>query len=93
MAVAHDTNGAARVAYSTVPVKFWSHRIEIFRDGYVPKYVSWSEYQQDRIEEIPADYTVRLQSAVTIGGVVLDEQLRHPQLVVHTAATACQLTC
>jgi RNA polymerase sigma factor (sigma-70 family) len=69
-----DANGAARVTYSTVPEKFWSHRIEIFRDGYVPKYVSWSEFQQDRIEEIPAEYTVRLQSAVTIGGVVLDEQ-------------------
>ena len=69
-----DTNGAARVAYSTVPVRFWSHRIEIFRDGYVPKYLSWSEYQEDRIDEIPADYTLRLQPAVTIGGVVLDEQ-------------------
>ncbi|MDB6036821.1 MAG: mecR1 2, partial [Verrucomicrobiales bacterium] len=31
-------------------------------------------YQQDRIEEIPADYTLKLTPAVTIGGTVVDEQ-------------------
>ena len=69
-----DANGAARVTYSTVPVPFWSQCIEVFRDGYVPKFVSWSEFQQDRMDEIPADYTLRFDPAVTIGGVVVDEQ-------------------
>jgi hypothetical protein len=53
--------------FDQMPLKLvsWSHRIEIFRDGYVPKYVSWSEHQQDRIEEMPAEYTVQLDPAVT----------------------------
>ena len=69
-----DPNGFARVIYSTIPVKSWSHRIEVFRDGYVPRYLSWSEHQQDRMEEIPASYILKLEPAVTIGGGVVDEQ-------------------
>lgn len=71
---ATDAQGISTVFYSTNVKKSWSHRIELFRDGYVPRFLSWSDYQQDRIEEIPAEYTVRLDPAVTIGGMVLDEQ-------------------
>src|SRR6266581_969858 len=38
---ATDAQGTGTIFYSPIPVKYWSHRIEIFRDGYVPKYVSW----------------------------------------------------
>jgi hypothetical protein len=69
-----DAQGSGLISYSPEPVKSWSHQIEIFRDGYVPKYVSWSEYQQDHIDEIPDEYTAKLDPAVTIGGVVVDEQ-------------------
>ena len=71
---AADANGAGIVTFSPEPVNNWNHRIEVFRDGYVPKFVSWSEYQQDRIEEIPAEYTAKVDPAVTIGGVIVDEQ-------------------
>ncbi len=40
----------------------------------MPKFLGWSDYQQDRIEEIPAEYTLKLAPAVTIGGTVVDEQ-------------------
>jgi len=69
-----DAQGLSLISYSPILVKSWSHRIEIFRDGYVPKYVSWSEFQQDRIEEIPKEYTVKADAAVEIGGLVLDDQ-------------------
>ena len=69
-----DANGTGVVVYSAEAIKGWNHRIEIFRDGYVPKFVSWSEYQQDRMEEIPAEYTVKVDPAVTIGGMVADEE-------------------
>jgi RNA polymerase sigma factor (sigma-70 family) len=69
-----DAKGVGVIRYSPDPVRYWSHRIEIFRDGYVPKFVSWSEYQQDGIDEIPAEYTARVDPAVKIGGAVLDEQ-------------------
>ncbi|MBI3415427.1 MAG: sigma-70 family RNA polymerase sigma factor [Verrucomicrobia bacterium] len=71
---ATDANGLARVTYSPIAAKWWSHRVEIFCNGYVPKYVSWSDHQQDRVDEIPNEYTVKLDSAVTIGGFVLDQQ-------------------
>lgn len=69
-----DARGSSLISYSPEPVKSWSLRIEIFRDGYVPKFVSWSESQQDHIDEIPDEYTVKVDPAVTIGGVVVDEQ-------------------
>jgi hypothetical protein len=69
-----DAHGATLISYSPAATKPWSYQIEVFRDGYVPKYVSWSEYQQDRIDEIPAEYTARLDPAVTIGGLVVDGQ-------------------
>jgi RNA polymerase sigma factor (sigma-70 family) len=71
---ATDAKGIGAVAYSPDPVSYWSHRVEIFRDGYVPKFVSWSESQQDRMDEIPPEYTAKVDPAVTIGGVVVDEQ-------------------
>ena len=69
-----DATGSSTLSYSTLPVKYWSHRIEIFRDGYVPKYLSWSESQADQMAEIPAEYTVKVDRAVTIGAQVVDEQ-------------------
>jgi RNA polymerase sigma factor (sigma-70 family) len=69
-----DAQGNSPVSYSSVAVKHWSHRIEVFQDGYVPKYVSWSETQGDQIDEIPAECTVKVDRAVTIGGSVIDEQ-------------------
>jgi RNA polymerase sigma factor (sigma-70 family) len=69
-----DAQGTSAISYSPIPVRSWSLHIEIFRDGYVPKYLSWSESQQDHIDEIPDEYTFKLDPAVTIGGVVVDEQ-------------------
>jgi len=69
-----DIQGSSRLSYATEPVESWSHQIEIFHDGYVPKFLSWSEDQQDHIDEIPDEYTVKVDPAVTIGGVVINEQ-------------------
>ncbi len=69
-----DEKGATMISYSPMAGNSWSHQIEIFRDGYVPKFLSWSKSQEDHIGEIPAEYTLKLDPAVTIGGVVLDEQ-------------------
>ena len=32
-----DAQGSGLISYAREPVKSWSHRIEIFRDGYVPR--------------------------------------------------------
>jgi hypothetical protein len=43
----------------------------VSRRGYVPKVVTWTEYHKDII---PPEYTVKLETAVTIGGAIRDEQ-------------------
>lgn len=71
-----DERGNGVVGYVPAKGQSWDHRIEVFHDGYVPKFVSWSSYQEDRPEEMPAAYSLKLDPAVTIGGFVEDEQNR-----------------
>ncbi len=52
----------------------WNYRIEVFRDGYVPKYVSWAASQGDALDQFPAAYSTRLDRGTVIGGQVVDEQ-------------------
>ncbi len=52
----------------------WTYRIEVFRDGYVPKYVSWGASQADSIDQFPAAYSTRLDRGTAIGGRVVNEQ-------------------
>ncbi|HEY3852837.1 MAG TPA: carboxypeptidase regulatory-like domain-containing protein [Verrucomicrobiae bacterium] len=46
------------------------YRITLAKPGYVSKYVIWSEAQKDKIEDIPSQYTVKMDPGVTIGGIV-----------------------
>jgi RNA polymerase sigma factor (sigma-70 family) len=69
---------ADRDGLTTLPVyravsREWKVLIEVYRDGYVPKYVSWSEQQGDDPQSIPAEYTTKLSPAVKIGGTVVNE--------------------
>ena len=68
-----DRNGFGLFPPPRVDVKNWNYRIEAFRDGYVPKYVSWSSSQGDVFAEFPTDYTTKLERGVMIGGVVVSE--------------------
>ncbi len=52
----------------------WNYRIEVFRDGFVPKYVSWAASQGDLLDQFPAAYSTRLDRGTVIGGQVVDEQ-------------------
>ncbi|HEX4645721.1 MAG TPA: sigma-70 family RNA polymerase sigma factor, partial [Verrucomicrobiae bacterium] len=71
---ATDRDGEGRLFLNLNPVKYWNFRVEVFKDGYVPKYVSWSEGQGDAIEDIPANYTTKLARGVSIGGAVANEK-------------------
>src|ERR1700677_4603429 len=52
--------GAARFFY----------RITLTQPSYVAKYITWSQGQNDKLEDIPSQYTARLDKGVAIGGVV-----------------------
>ncbi len=70
---ATDQQGTALLAIDRTPARDWDCRIEVFRDGYVPKYVSWSERQGDDPRDIPTEYATKLTPAVNIGAVVINE--------------------
>jgi RNA polymerase sigma factor (sigma-70 family) len=71
---ATDDKGECLVPLDLTPVKNWSSRIEVFKNGYVPIYVSWSASQGDAIDALPAEYTAKLTHGTEIGGSVVDEQ-------------------
>ena len=52
----------------------WDYCIETVADGYVPKFVSWSERQHDQVGDLPREYTLKLAHGTNIGGRVVDSQ-------------------
>lgn len=68
-----DRAGIARLPRPSVEVTNWNYRLEVSRDGYVPKYVSWSFAQGDLFAEFPREHTTRLERGTEIGGVVTGE--------------------
>jgi RNA polymerase sigma factor (sigma-70 family) len=70
------TDGAGRcdVPFGPEPgEEEWHFRIEVLKDGHVPKFVSWAATRGDVFEELPASYTVKLERGTVISGLVLDE--------------------
>lgn len=65
-------DGIGKLPRPLVQPPEWNYRVTVFKDGYVPKYVSWSRVQGDRFEEIPASYDLMLDRAVVIGGTVVE---------------------
>ncbi|MEQ2008155.1 MAG: sigma-70 family RNA polymerase sigma factor [Limisphaerales bacterium] len=68
-----DRTGIARLPRPSAEVRNWSYRVQAFRDGYVPKYVSWSFTQGDLFHEIPLEHTTKLDRGTLIGGFVTGE--------------------
>ncbi len=68
-----DRQGMALLPMERQAGTKWNQCIEVFRDGFVPKFVSWSERQGDDPKNIPAEYTARLTPAVNIGATVVNE--------------------
>ena len=70
---ATDNNGEALISFNPNPAESWNLLIEIIKDGYVPRFVSWNAARGDLIEDIPAAYTNRLARGQMIGGLVMSE--------------------
>ncbi len=52
----------------------FSYRITLSKDGYVGQYITWSKTQQDRVEDMPTNFTAKLEKGVSIGGIVKNEK-------------------
>lgn len=68
-----DRNGFGLLPPASYDQKNWGYQVEAFRDGYVPKYVSWNASRGDVFKAFPNEYTLRLDRGVVIGGVVQNE--------------------
>ncbi len=69
-----DTNGTCVLPLPAVKNGDFSYRIQISKEGYVTKIISWSKLQKDKIEEMPTNYTAKMERAVVIGGIVKNEK-------------------
>jgi peroxiredoxin/uncharacterized GH25 family protein len=49
------------------------YRIALARPGYVPKYITWSQSQNDKVQDIPSQYAARMDKGVTIGAIIKNE--------------------
>jgi RNA polymerase sigma factor (sigma-70 family) len=62
-----DKQGEAVLPLDLTPVANWNFRVEVYKDGYVPKYVSWGQSQGDKIDGLPSEFTTKLARGVDIG--------------------------
>jgi peroxiredoxin len=69
-----DASGACSFPLPQPGSARFFYRIALSRQGYVPRYITWSQSQNDKIEDIPAQYTARMDPGVTIGAIVKNEK-------------------
>jgi len=65
-----DATGACSLAVPRPSSEDFSYEITITKDGYVAKTITWAKSRDDRFEDIPAEYTAKMEKAATIGGVL-----------------------
>jgi peroxiredoxin len=65
-----DAAGSCSFAMPKPATNDFSYIITITKDGYVAKTITWAASRNDKFEDIPAEYTARMEKAATIGGVL-----------------------
>jgi hypothetical protein len=68
-----DSQGECVVSFDLDAEELWKLRVEILKDGYVPRFVSWAAERGDALEEIPSQYTTKLERGGVVGGSVISE--------------------
>jgi RNA polymerase sigma factor (sigma-70 family) len=68
-----DARGEALVSFPFTSTEPWNLRIVLFKDGYVPKFISWAAVRGDLPEDIPVQYVARLDPGTIVAGPVVNE--------------------
>ena len=68
--LATDATGSCSFAMPKPTTNDFSYQITLAKDGYVSKTITWAKSHLDKIEDIPAEYTTKMEKAATIGGVL-----------------------
>lgn len=66
------SDGLVGLSYPVEHARDFHFRAHLAVDGYVPRYVSWSVFQHDQLEDIPSEYTAKMDRGIEIGGLVRD---------------------
>jgi peroxiredoxin len=72
-ALVTDDKGSCSFPLPRPKSETFSYRITVTKDGYVGKYIIWSTKQEDTIQDIPAEYTTKMEKGAAIGGIVKNE--------------------
>jgi protocatechuate 3,4-dioxygenase beta subunit len=65
-------DGQVDLSYPVEHARDFHFRAHLAVDGYVPRHVSWSVFQHDQLEDIPSEYTAKMDRGIEIGGNVRD---------------------
>jgi peroxiredoxin/protocatechuate 3,4-dioxygenase beta subunit len=68
-----DSSGVSLIPLPKPGAESFSYRITLAKDGYVGQYITWSKAQEDKVEDMPANFTARMEKGVSIGGIVKNE--------------------
>jgi len=79
-----DAKGFCRVEVPATWTPQFTYEVEAGCDGFVTKVVRWSTEQRDEIDELPAQWQVRLAKATKSGGFVNNEEGKGIEGVVIT---------
>jgi len=65
-----DAAGSCSFAMPKPATNDFSYLITISKDGYVGKTITWAASRGDKIEDIPSEYTIKMEKGAAIGGVL-----------------------
>jgi RNA polymerase sigma factor (sigma-70 family) len=65
-----DEDGTVQITFPAVYERDFHHRLTLSKDAHVARVVSWSVFQHDTIDDLPAEYTATMDRGVQIGGIV-----------------------
>jgi len=68
-----DPSGVCAIPLPKPGSENFSYRITLSKDSYVGQYITWSKSQQDKVEDMPTNFTAKLEKGVSIGGMVKNE--------------------
>jgi thiol-disulfide isomerase/thioredoxin len=68
-----DASGLCWIPLPKPGSESFSYRITLSKDGYVGQYITWSKAQHDKVEDMPTNFTAKLEKGVSVGGIVKNE--------------------
>jgi protocatechuate 3,4-dioxygenase beta subunit len=69
-----DSLGVGMIPLPKPGLEDFNYRITLSKPGYVGQYITWSKAQQDKLQDIPVEFTARLEKGVEIGGIVKNDK-------------------